>query len=80
MEGSTDAKSDVYHHPHVEVAYKPDEEFNVEKYGTQRDMHDMARMGKVQLLRVRLCRLNLKRLLKCFQSATSVIIRSSDFP
>lgn len=54
MEGSTDAKTEVYHHPHVEVEVEPADEDVVKKYGTGRDMHDMARMGKVQSLRVRL--------------------------
>ena len=53
MEGSTDAKTDVYHHPPVELAYQGDDELVGEKYGTARDVNDMARMGKVQLLRVR---------------------------
>ena len=48
MEGSTDAKTDVYH----EVAYEPEDDLVFEKRGTEHDAHDMARMGKVQLLRV----------------------------
>lgn len=79
MEGSTDPKTDVYHHPTLEVAYEPDDELAVQKYGTERDVHDMERMGKVQSLRVRWWQLSLKQLLIYF-SATSVIIRSSDSP
>ena len=67
MEGSSDVKSDLYHHPPVKGANKPGDELVAEKYGTERDMHDMARMGKDQLLRVRLCHLNLKLLLNFFQ-------------
>ena len=52
MEGFSDTKTDVFHHPPVEVAYESTEGNVVKKYGTQRDMHDMARMGKIQSLRV----------------------------
>ena len=47
MEGSHESKT-----VEVEVGYKPEDELVVEKQGTQRDVHDMARMGKIQLLRV----------------------------
>ncbi|KAL6713984.1 hypothetical protein ACLMJK_008478 [Lecanora helva] len=51
MEGTSDTKTDVYHHPPVEVTDEPTDDDVVKKYGTRRDMHDMARMGKVQSLR-----------------------------
>lgn len=52
MAGSTDGNTHVYHHSNVEIASKPKDELVVEKHGTQRDAHDMARMGRVQLRRV----------------------------
>ncbi|KAL8718986.1 MAG: hypothetical protein Q9225_003944 [Loekoesia sp. 1 TL-2023] len=51
MEASIEAKADVYHSAPIEVACESDEQLVIEKHGTQRDVHDMARMGKVQLLR-----------------------------
>lgn len=80
MEGSTDLKTDVYHHPDVkvEVGYKPEDELVVEKHGTQRDVLDMARMGKIQQLRVRVYRSNRRTCCSLMPSATSVLIRSSD--
>lgn len=44
-EGLTDMKTGVHQHPHVEMV-------EVEKYGTERDMGDMTRMGKIQSLKV----------------------------
>jgi len=53
MEGSIDDKTDVHFRPHVDVAYTPDDELVVQKHGTENDVQDMARMGKVQSLRVK---------------------------
>lgn len=57
MDSSIDDKVNSYHHPQVEVSYEDVDEsvdrLVVEKYGTKRDKKDMARMGKVQQLRVR---------------------------
>lgn len=54
MEASIEAKANVYHSAPIEVACESDEQLVIEKHGTRRDVHDMARMGKVQLLRVKL--------------------------
>ena len=80
MEGSTDLKTDVYHHSdvEVEVGYKPEDELVVEKHGTQRDVLDMARMGKIQQLRVRVYRSSWRTCCSPTQSATSAPTRSSD--
>lgn len=56
MDSSIDDKHDPYLHPQVEVAYEDVDDsvdgLVVERYGTKRDKEDMARMGKVQQLRV----------------------------
>ena len=54
MEKHTEANGDVYQHSPVEVANESGDEIVVEKKGTRRDVNDMARMGKIQVLRVKL--------------------------
>lgn len=80
MGESTDLKTEVYHHPdvEVEVGYKPEDELVVEKLGTQRDVLDMARMGKIQQLRVRVSRSKWRTYCSLTQSATLALIRSLD--
>ena len=54
MEKIPETKSDVYQHPQLEVAAESGDELVIEKKSTRRDVNDMARMGKVQVLRVNL--------------------------
>ncbi|KAL8734735.1 MAG: hypothetical protein Q9181_003099 [Wetmoreana brouardii] len=51
MERSSDVKTDVYQYPPVEVTSEPGYELVAQKHGTERDAHDMARMGKKQVFR-----------------------------
>ncbi|KAL8698786.1 MAG: hypothetical protein Q9201_006378 [Fulgogasparrea decipioides] len=67
MEGSSKVKTDVYQYPPVDVTSEPGYELVVEKHGTERDAHDMARMGKIQVLRVKLYLMKTKLLLSYFQ-------------
>lgn len=67
MDGSAETKTVVYEHPPVEVTSDPGYGLVVEKHGTERDAYDMARMGKVQMLRVRPCPTESKLLLNRFQ-------------
>lgn len=53
MDKTIDTKIDIYHNSFTEVVSTPANELPAEKNGTERDEHDMARMGKAQLLRVR---------------------------
>ncbi|KAL9004690.1 MAG: hypothetical protein Q9188_002505 [Gyalolechia gomerana] len=65
MDRSTEVKSNIYQHPPVELTSDPG--YELQKRGTEHDAHDMARMGKVQSLRVKLCPTKSKLLLKYFQ-------------
>ena len=53
MEIHPEPKADVYQHPRLDVAIESGDELVIEKKGTRRDVNDMARMGKIQVLRVR---------------------------
>ena len=70
MEKHPETKSDVYQHPPLDVAMESSDELVIEKKGTRRDVNDMARMGKLQVLRVRL-------LIRCFE--LSLKQRSAQF-
>lgn len=58
MEKSADASTNVDDYSHVEVGDEFEGEAAIEKHGTERDQNDMARMGKAQVLRVRLYHLD----------------------
>lgn len=54
MEKHSESKADIYQHPRVDVTNESGDELAIEKNGTRRDVDDMARMGKIQVLRVRM--------------------------
>jgi hypothetical protein len=55
MEGLIGDKTSVHPRTVVDVVYTPEDDLVVEKNGTGHDVLDMARMGKIQSLRVWLC-------------------------
>lgn len=53
MEGSKNAKTDGNEDPHNKAGSKPGGEVIVTEIGTGLDKHDMERMGKMQVFKVR---------------------------